>query len=145
MTRETIKRDLIAKTARLLFCDEEEIETDVSLTDELGLDSIELQDLSLAISKKYDVDRNLFRIVNDAAVILDRGAEEDPDKLIAELENAAKITLSSENRENFKKCVQKESRGRLLYIFQSYLTIDMIADSIIRELEIRNESEAAEK
>lgn len=145
MTRETIKRDLIAKAARLLFCDEEEIETNVSLTDELGLDSIELQDLSLAISKKYDVDRNMFRIVNDAAVILDRGAEEDSDKLITELENAAKITLSSENRENFKKCFQKESRGRLLYIFQSYLTIDMIADSIIRELEIRNESEAVEK
>lgn len=63
MQKSEITEFLIGKIAELLMVEPDEIEADASLTDELGVDSLDMQDLYITISDKYKIkgtSKNLY-------------------------------------------------------------------------------------
>lgn len=131
MKKTEIIKYLTEIIADLLMAEKEEIEPHASITEDLGIDSLDMQELYFAISNKFYINYNLIKIVNDTAVILSYEQETSDDEKISHIENTMHITLSDENKKDFLKHIGKEPSGLLIKRLQGYISVDMLADSII--------------
>lgn len=131
MQKQEIIDHLTGCIAEMLMADAGEIAPDASLTEELGVDSLDLQALYVTISSKYGISYNLIKIVNDAAGILSGEQQEisDEEKL-SRIEETMKITLSDEDKTDFLARMKTEPAGLLLKRLQGYISVELLADSI---------------
>ncbi len=130
MQKSEITEFLIGKIAELLMVEPDEIEADASLTDELGVDSLDMQDLYITISDKYKIDYNLIKIINDVAVILSYDNELTNEEKFEKIEETMKLTFNEDDKKDFLDRMTREPSGLLLKRIQSYVTADLLASSI---------------
>ena len=130
MQKSEITEFLIGKIAELLMVQPDEIEADASLTDELGVDSLDMQDLYITISDKYKIDYNLIKIINDVAVILSYDNELTNEEKFEKIEETMKLTFNEDDKKDFLDRMTREPSGLLLKRIQSYVTADLLASSI---------------
>ncbi len=130
MQKSEITEFLIGKIAELLMVEPDEIEADASLTDELGVDSLDMQDLYITISDKYKINYNLIKIINDVAVILSYDNELTNEEKFEKIEETMKLTFNEDDKKDFLDRMTREPSGLLLKRIQSYVTADLLASSI---------------
>lgn len=130
MQKSEITEFLIGKIAELLMVKPDEIEADASLTDELGVDSLDMQDLYITISDKYKINYNLIKIINDVAVILSYDNELTNEEKFEKIEETMKLTFNEDDKKDFLDRMTREPSGLLLKRIQSYVTADLLASSI---------------
>ncbi|MGI6257864.1 MAG: acyl carrier protein [Anaerovoracaceae bacterium] len=130
MDKETIRADIIREIADLLFLDEEEVSGDMSMTEDLGVDSLEMQELYGRLSKKYQISLNLIRIINDTAIVVDNGKTGDGEKMMEKVSEIMNMEFSREDIDKVKGKIEKGSTGRLLETIQGFVTVDMLAGAV---------------
>lgn len=130
MDKEAIRADIIREIAELLFLEEEEVNGDMSMTEDLGVDSLEMQELYGRLSKKYRISLNLIRIINDAAIVVDNGKTGDGEKMMEEVSEIMKMEFNRQDIDKVKGKIEKGSTGRLLEMIQGFVTVDMLADAV---------------
>ena len=130
MDKEAIRADIIREIAELLFLEEEEVNGDMSMTEDLGVDSLEMQELYGRLSKKYRISLNLIRIINDAAIVVDNGKTGDGEKMMEEVSEIMKMEFNLQDIDKVKGKIEKGSTGRLLEMIQGFVTVDMLADAV---------------
>lgn len=130
MQKSEITEFLVGKIAELLMVEPDEIEADASLTDELGVDSLDMQDLYITISDKYKINYNLIKIINDVAVILSYDNELTNEEKFEKIEETMKLTFNEDDKKDFLDRMTREPSGLLLKRIQSYVTADLLASSI---------------
>lgn len=132
MEQQEIRDYLKKELAELLFVDEEEILGNMSLTEELGADSLEMQELYMKVSEAFQIQLNLIRIVNDTALALEQEKDSSPEKQMEKIQDCMKVEFTEENKEDFSRKAGTESPGRLLKLLQGYITVDMLAAAICK-------------
>lgn len=131
---EIIER-LIEEIAELLDIEEEDIQEEMSLTEELGVDSLEMQDLFLMISNEYGMQFNLSKIINDIAVLLELEKNSEPTQILSKIEKCTGISFTHDNRNDFVRRAKEQNIGLLIKTIQGYITINILADTISNYLE----------
>lgn len=125
---------LIEAIAELLDIDEEDIHEEMSLAEEIGVDSLEMQDLFLMISNEYDIRFNLSKIINDIAVVLEFEKDSEPEQIFVKIEKCTGISFTKDNKDDFVKRVKEQNVGLLIKTILGYITISILADTIINYL-----------
>jgi acyl carrier protein len=130
MKKSEIIEFLINKIAELLMVEPDEIEVNASLTDELGVDSLDMQELYITISDKYKINYNLIKIINDVAVILSYDNGLTNDEKYEKIEETMKLSFNEDDKKDFLIRMESEPSSLLLKRLQSYVTVDLLASSI---------------
>ena len=117
--------------AELLLIDKTDILPHSSITEDLGIDSLDMQELYLSISSKFNINYNLIKIVNDIAVILSYEQELSDEEKLSRIESTMHLTLSEDDKKDFLSRLGKETSGSLIKRLQGYISVDMLADSIL--------------
>lgn len=130
MKKSEIIEFLINKIAELLMVEPDEIEVNASLTDDLGVDSLDMQELYITISDKYKINYNLIKIINDVAVILSYDNGLTNDEKYEKIEKTMKLSFNEDDKKDFLIRMESEPSSLLLKGLQSYVTVDLLASSI---------------
>lgn len=130
MKKSEIIEFLINKIAELLMVEPDEIEVNASLTDDLGVDSLDMQELYITISDKYKINYNLIKIINDVAVILSYDNGLTNDEKYEKIEKTMKLSFNEDDKKDFLIRMESEPSSLLLKRLQSYVTVDLLASSI---------------
>ncbi len=117
--------------AELLLIDKTDILPHSSITEDLGIDSLDMQELYLSISSKFNINYNLIKIVNDTAVILSYENGLSDEEKLSRIESTMHITLSEDDKKDFLSRLGNETSGALIKRLQGYISVDMLADSIL--------------
>jgi acyl carrier protein len=135
MKKQDIEKFVINTIAETLYITEEEVEVNLSLSEELGVDSLEMYDIFIKIANEYKIPFNLKKITSSITGILEKMETSNPIDILNAVGKEIGLEFSEENSLDFKSQSFQVNKGLLIKKVLSYITINMLVSGIERLIE----------